>query len=88
MPLSQNDPELDYDRSWGDASTNWPKIIFATEELAKDAYVMAWRDVKVPYGSYVLVGKELRLETETQKANVQEHLEKHGPIAGRGITLG
>jgi len=34
------------------------------------AYVVAWRDVKVPYGSYVLVGSVLRLETEEQRSAV------------------
>lgn len=67
MPLSQNDPALDYDGSWGDASVNWPSIQFSNEETAKKAYVIAWRDVKIPYGCYVLVGSTLRLETEEQK---------------------
>jgi len=63
MPLSQDDPELDYEGSWRDASQNWPKLTFSTEAEAQAAYVKAWQIAKVPYGSYVLVGKELRLET-------------------------
>lgn len=74
MPLSQNDPSLDYDGSWGDASKDWPSITFPTEEEAIRAYVMAWREAKVPYGSYVLVEKDLRLETEELKARVERHL--------------
>ena len=62
MPLSKNDPALD--GSWGDASVGWPHLRFATEKEAKDAYVTAWKVCKVPYGSYVLVGKVLRLETD------------------------
>jgi hypothetical protein len=70
MPLSQNDPTLDYDGSWGVASVEWPSISFPTEEAAKKAYVIAWRDVKIPYGCYVLVGNTLRLETIEQKNTV------------------
>ncbi len=79
MPLSQSDPSLDYDGSWGDASKNWPSISFSTEEEARQAYVTAWRDVKVPYGSYVLVGKVLRLETENLKELVELHLRNNRP---------
>lgn len=71
MPLSQSDPSLDYDGSWGDASEDWPSISFSTEEEAHRAYVLAWREAKVPYGSYVLVGKVLRIETEELKKRVE-----------------
>jgi hypothetical protein len=74
MPLSKNDPALDYDGSWGDASKGWPAISFDTEEEANRAYVIAHREVKVPYGSYVLVGNVLRLETEGWKAKVSARL--------------
>jgi hypothetical protein len=74
MPLSQNDPSLDYDGSWDVASKNWPSIVFSTEEEANRAYVTAWREAKVPYGSYVLVGKFLRLETEDLKKRVELRL--------------
>jgi len=67
MPLSQGDPALDYDGSWGDASAGWPSIEFASEEEAERAYVTCWQGAKVPYGSYVLVGSVLRLETEEYK---------------------
>jgi hypothetical protein len=70
MPLSQHDPSLDYGGSWGVASRGWPTISFSTEEQANRAYVIAWRDAKVPYGSYVLVGTDLRLETQAQKEAV------------------
>ena len=74
MPLSQNDPSLDYGGSWAVASRDWPEITFSTEEEAERAYVAAWRDVKIPYGSYVIVGRVLRLETEEMKGRVQAHL--------------
>jgi hypothetical protein len=76
MPLSQNDPSLDYDGSWGDASEGWPVISFATEEEANKAYVVAWRDAKVPYGSYVLVGRDLRLETLELKKLVEDEISR------------
>lgn len=76
MPLSQSDPALDYGGSWGDASEGWPSISFPTEEEARRAYVTAWRDVKVPYGSYVLVGTALRLETEEYRKLVELYLSK------------
>jgi hypothetical protein len=75
MPLSQNDPSLDYDGSWDNASKDWPSISFPTEEKANFAYIAAWRDAKVPYGSYVLVGNVLRLETETLKNRVEALLD-------------
>lgn len=74
MPLSKDDPALDYDGSWGDASVGWPCIEFATKDDAQAAYVKAWRDVKVPYGSYVLVGNILRLETEEWRTRVVDFL--------------
>jgi hypothetical protein len=81
MPLSQDDRSLDYDGSWGDASEGWPSISFLTSEEAMRAYVVAWRDVNVPYGSYVLVDKELRLETSEMKNLVEMRLlSEKGPF--------
>jgi len=74
MPISRSDSSLDYDGSWGDASKDWPSISFTTEEDARRAYVAAWRDAGVPYGSYVLVDKVLRLETEALKQLVEAQL--------------
>lgn len=64
MPLSQSDPSLDYGGSWGDASSGWPKLKFKDAEAAKFAHYLAWKVAKVPYGSYVLVDSELRLENQ------------------------
>jgi hypothetical protein len=58
---------LNYGGSSEYASENWPSISFRTEEEARRAYVLTWRNAGVPYGSYVLVGKILRLETEALK---------------------
>lgn len=81
MPLSQSDLSLDYDGSWGDASRGWPAISFPTAEEAERAYVIAWRDAKVPYGSYVLVDKQLRLETLELKKLVEKQLGITGPVS-------
>lgn len=78
MPLSQNDSSLDYGGSWDHASESWPSISFPTEEEAHRAYVVAWREAKVPYGSYVLVGRVLRLETEEFKKLVEIRLKEKG----------
>lgn len=80
MPLSQNDPKLDYGGSWDNASKDWPSIVFPSEEAAKRAYVIAWRDAKVPYGSYVLVDNVLRLETEELKNLCLETLRLDGEV--------
>lgn len=76
MPISKNDPLLDYDGSWGDASKGWPEIQFSTLEEAQAAHHFAWKHCKVPYGSYVLAGKSLRLETEAYKSLVLTELQK------------
>jgi hypothetical protein len=39
--------------------------------------VIAWRDVDVPYGSYVLVDRDLRLETSEFKDLVQKKLDEN-----------
>lgn len=77
MPLSQNDSELDYDGSWGDASAKWPYLAFKTEDEANHAYYVGWKYGKVPYGSYVLVGKRLRLEETKYLGDVMNAVKKH-----------
>jgi len=74
MPLSQNDPTLDYGGSWADASQSWPRIVFSTETQARRAHYVAWKYAKVPYGCYVLVGRELRLESQEQITSVEKAL--------------
>ena len=74
MPLSQHDPDLGYDSSWAEASESWPAITFENEMAAKRAYVIAWRDCRVPYGSYVLVGNVLRLEMQVYVEQVRQAL--------------
>lgn len=74
MPIDANDPKLDYGGSWDEASKTWPYIRFKTEKDAQNAFVVAHRVIKIPYGSYVIVGCDLRLETEEYITKVRKHL--------------
>jgi hypothetical protein len=73
MPLSCDC----YGGCWGDHSASWPRLSFNTEAVASEAarrchQVADSYDQKllgrIEYGTYVLVGKELRFETEEVKA--------------------
>lgn len=72
MPLSYDDNP----GSWGTYSVSWPKIIFNTEREVDRAFVACSREDVVPYGSYVKVGLEIRLETEKMKRKLLKHLDK------------
>lgn len=78
MPLSQSD--LDYDGSWGDVSKSWPKIRFLSGYQADLAYVIAWKNVRIPYGSCCLIGKQLRLKTDEFKNKVEKELNLRGIV--------
>lgn len=84
MPLSQNDPSLDYDGSWGVASAKWPYLMFASEEDARKAYVACWKECKIPYGCSVLVDNTLRLETKEQRRTVGDYMQSIGVKVGFG----
>lgn len=60
MPLQYDD----IPGSWGTYSTNWPALRCANEHEAKRAYVACTKENLVPYGSYVLVDNDLRVESE------------------------
>ncbi len=77
MPLSQNDRGLDYGGSWADASKGWPEMNFRTEDQASYAHYACWKYGGVPYGSYVLVGMTLRLESKSHVNDTREALRKH-----------
>jgi len=74
MPLSQHDQKLDYDGSWADASKDWPCVVFKSKVVAKQAYVVCWKHARIPYGCYVLVDNELRVESETHKKKLLSYL--------------
>lgn len=60
--------------SWGLHSQNWP-MIRTTRENARMAHAFCVKCPDIPYGSYVLMDNEIRLETEAQKAIVQRYLD-------------
>lgn len=60
MPLSYDD----IPGSWGTYSKGWPTLHCANELEAQRAYVACTQEDLVPYGSYVLVGNDLRVESE------------------------
>lgn len=70
MPLSYDD----IPGSWGVYSKDWPSIKFQDKTSADRAYVACTKEHVVPYGSYVLMDNELRVETETYKQALKEHL--------------
>jgi len=76
MPLSQSDPALDYGGSWGDASKGWPEMLFQSREHAEYAHYVSHKFAKVPYGSYVLVDRTLRLEKTEYVEKVRSALRK------------
>lgn len=78
MSFRQGDPKLDYNGSRRDASRGWPLLRFPSEVGAALAHFEAWHDVKVPYGSCVLAGCDLHLETLEQANAVYEHLRRLG----------
>lgn len=73
MPLAYDD----VDGSWAVGSVNWPKLNFVSEEVASHAYHLAHQVVKVPYGSYVLVGRQLRLEDSNHILPVLKSMKEH-----------
>jgi hypothetical protein len=70
MPLTYDD----IPGSWGAYSQNWPSITFTDVEKVRRAFVACSKEKVVPYGSYVLVGLTLRVETDQHKANLLAHL--------------
>lgn len=60
MPLEY----ADVPGSWGYLSRGWPKLTLPTDDEANRAYIACTKARIVPYGSYVMVGRELRCERE------------------------
>lgn len=71
MPLTQDDED------WRQLSKDWFVIEFDDKQKAMDAHYIAWKHCGVPYGSYVVVNNELRLETAEQLAAVKAYLTKN-----------
>ena len=49
--------------SWGVYSKGWPSLVCISEEDAERASIACTKGKVVPYGSYVKVGNQLRVET-------------------------
>jgi hypothetical protein len=59
MPLTYDDDP----GSWGPASVEWPRLRFETNSTAELARAIAVKE-HLEYGTYVLVGNQLRFETQ------------------------
>lgn len=70
MPLTYDD----IPGSWGLYSKDWPKLSFKTKAEVDRAYKACVKAHVVPYGSYVLVGNDLRVETEEFKGKLAIYL--------------
>lgn len=74
MPLAYDDVP----GSWATQSTGWPKLTFTTQEAHDAARQTMIQSHIVPYGSYVSVGTELRVENEAFKELLQNMLAMMG----------
>ena len=72
MPLTYDD----IPGSWGYASVHWPAVAYFTADEADRAYVACSKENIVPYGSYVIVGNTLRVETEAMLETLLQHIEQ------------
>lgn len=70
MPLTYDE----IDGSWGHLSEGWPYLRFDTEGQARRAFIACSKGRAVPYGSYVLVDLDLRVETQAQLENLRSYL--------------
>lgn len=59
MPLNYDGP----DGHWGPASEGWPTLYSESRKDAERALIACTKGRVVPYGSYVVDGLELRVET-------------------------
>ena len=72
MPLTHDD----IPGSWASYSVGWPTIHCKDKEAARRAYVACTKEAVVPYGSFVLVGNDLRVESHSYLSKLQKHLEE------------
>lgn len=72
MPLQYDD----IPGSWGVYSSDWPSLRFRTEDGANRAFIACSKGRIVPYGSYVQVDFELRVETPEMKAALKKYLDE------------
>lgn len=68
---------LEYDDipgSWGTYSEGWPGMVCKDQQEADRAFVACSREKVVPYGSYVMVGLTLRVESDEYLPKLKAHL--------------
>lgn len=70
MPLQYDD----IPGSWGTYSRNWPYYQCCDEAHAWRVYVACTKEKVLPYGSYVLTGLHLRVETPEMLEKLQRHM--------------
>lgn len=70
MPLQYDD----IPGSWGTYSEGWPTYHAKNEAWARRAFVACTKEHLVPYGSYVLMDLDLRVETQEYLAKLVEHM--------------
>lgn len=70
MPLAYDDVP----GSWWHGSKGWPEYVAPDETTAQVAYIFCTKGKAVPYGSYVLRGNVLRVETVEHLARVTEFM--------------
>jgi NTP pyrophosphatase (non-canonical NTP hydrolase) len=63
-----------YGGCWGDHSKGWPTIFFLTKDEATRVFTACWKVLGIPHGSYVLDGRDLRLETEEYATKVRRYV--------------
>jgi hypothetical protein len=75
MPLTYDD----IPGSWGIYSAEWPSLQCTNKIEADRAFVACTKESVIPYGSYVLVGTSLRVETNEMLQKLIKHL-KQSPM--------
>jgi hypothetical protein len=60
--------------SWGIYSKDWPYLRFSSKDEVDRAFIACTKEHVVPYGSYVLVGNDIRCETEELKIALETWL--------------
>ena len=70
MPLQYDD----IPGSWGQASKGWPRYTALNSDWAERAFIACSKEYVVPYGSYVAVGLDIRVENLDYLAKLTEHM--------------
>jgi hypothetical protein len=74
MPLQYDDVP----GSWGHQAKHWPTYICRDAEHAQRVFVACSKENVVPYGSYVLDGLGLRVESPAMYDKLELHMRRTG----------